>query len=184
MEDVSNWSIIDSRNCRNAPVVRHDCPYLKEADRRDMNCGGYALGTLDWYCPDSYYDREDFDFWDDSQCFYDNCNSSEYYHFCDKLAEIYVDDMLNDPHSNVIREVDNPYIDLESDERIVAFRASAEDFHYIRQMSDGSWSHKQGGLAIEEFPEEALDSFVWEGDCELYGGRTHYLVVKDNTLVA
>lgn len=184
MEDVFNWSIIDNRNCRNAATVRRDCPDLEEANRHDFNCGGYALGTFDWYRPSSFDDKEDFDFWDDYEDFTDDYYSSGYYRLCDLLAENYVNDMLHDAHSNVLREVRNPDdVNLAANERLIAFRASAYDFHYVRQMSDGSWTHKQGSLRIEEFPEEDLEDFCWEGDSEWYSGQTHYLVVRDNTLV-
>lgn len=171
-----NWeNVIDTQNCGNARMVKKDCPWFGSSDKRDFNCGGYALGIEDWYVPSSFYNRGELDFYDDC---WEYMTDNEYYSFCDKLADVYIEDMIDE--GLVSREVYSPDADVEAGSRIIAFRASPEDFHFIRKMSDGTWTHKAGGTKIQEFDEDALDDQYWDNVCDMgYGGQTRYLVVKN-----
>ena len=50
---------------------------------------------------------------------------------------------------------------LLSGERMIAFRIGADDFHFARQNSDGTWTHKPGNSYIREMSKEELLSDAW-----------------------
>lgn len=183
IEDT-DWDII-SDNCRNAEQVKNDCCSLGDYESEDMNCGGYALGTCDWYCPSSFQDNEELECVKEFHNTYgwescdDEYDPDGYAGVCNALADIYIDDMENDPDIE-IREVDGPDSKLDNDERLIAFRASIDDFHYARQMSNGEWTHKRGRCPIEDMSEYTLEEApLWMNGPTCYGGRTRYLAVRE-----
>ena len=183
IEDT-DWDII-SDNCRNAEQVKNDCCSLGDYESEDMNCGGYALGTCDWYCPSSFQDNEELECVKEFHNTYgwescdDEYDPDGYAEVCNALADIYIDDMENDSDIEV-REVGGPDSKLDNDERLIAFRASIDDFHYARQMSNGEWTHKRGRCPIEDMSEYTLEEApLWVNGPTCYGGRTRYLAVRE-----
>ena len=56
-----------------------------------------------------------------------------------------VDFMVNT--LDYVREIQHSS-EIRDDEYLVLFRASGNDFHFIRRMEDGSWAHKMGSSKI------------------------------------
>lgn len=173
------WDLLlDKRNCGNAAIIKLDCPFFRDQNKNDFNCGGFALGTGDWYIPEHFYEKESLSFWSQYEDGWggNELSADAYEELCDKLADIYVEDMIED---GVIEREVSRNTTLNEDERLIAFRASYDDFHFVREMSDGTWSHKMGGTMIQEFDEESLDDEYWYSDCDRgYGGHTRYLVIR------
>ena len=114
----------------------------------------YALGIYD-----SWLNLESF-----SQSF--SCDSitidyehmeDVFYDCCSELEEVYA-----------ARRISGPEVQLEESERIIAFRVSADDFHFVRQNSDGTWTHKPGCEYIREMSEEELFSEAWSEEIRVY----------------
>ena len=61
----------------------------------------------------------------------------------------------------VVRRVAGPHIELAANERLIAFRIGADDFHFARRNSDGVWTHKPGGMHIREMSEDELFGDMW-----------------------
>lgn len=135
------------------------------------NCGGFALGTYDWYVPYAY--RAD----------------SWYYYFKEfdegyltkeeaitGLTNACVDFMLNDLDG--IRVIENES-EIKKNEYAVAFRVSFEDddFHYARRSDEGVWYHKMGGTEIRKCDFDIHDQawncypYVYEGPVILFAIR-------------
>ena len=51
--------------------------------------------------------------------------------------------------------------ELTEDERMIAFRIGANDFHFVRKNSDGTWTHKPGCDYILEMSEDELFDVAW-----------------------
>ena len=123
------------------------------------NCGGYALGTLDWYmpyCGDSISEDDD--------CYEDYSHEM-------------VDFMLED-FDGIIRIAES-LEDCQEGERLVAFRCGDDDFHYIKITSDGRFFHKRGCYGISEMSREEF--FDGDGWCDgYYWGKIWYLALTDN----
>ena len=138
---------------------------LRETTHRVMvkdpdlyNCGGFALGIFNWYRPytwnenteetndETIYDiREDIDYGAD----YDEC--------CTKIAHIMIKTMENEGLCRCIEDSS----ELKKGEYLVAFKASYDDFHYARRLSNGRWFHKMGCSNIEEISEDKVYSYKW-----------------------
>ena len=154
---------------------------LREASHRaitddldDYNCGGFALGTFDWYVPYSWYDgceevcdlRADID-----EGYIDE------YDGVTRIAELFIENMVS---LGLCRQV-NGLEDLEKDEYLVAFRASYNDFHYARRLSNGRWFHKMGYSEIQEITlADVLDDYWWKNLGCYYTGKLFFLAVKYN----
>ena len=150
-------------------------------DSSDYNCGGFALGTFEWYVPSSYGNV-----WDDNltteQLEVQDIRSDFYYNklfhrdACDKIADYFIKSMCNDLIG--IREIKFES-ELKSNEYLVAFKASIEDFHYARKLSNGRWFHKMGCEEIEEIDEWQVYSDKWWSNmhCQ-YGGKLRLLAVQ------
>lgn len=157
-------------------VVNHDW--------RRYNCGGYALGTYTWYLPHNRFEnREVNDFIGGNEYndlldqYYDgeiDVEDGAYADLCNMRAEYFVDTMVK---RGVCRRIESES-ELRSGERLVAFRASVDDFHYIRKMSNGEWTHKMGAWEIGVMDEyDVMNAPIWE--CSLpYGGNTILLAVS------
>ena len=141
-------------------------------ERGHYNCGGFALGTFNWYLPyarcTEYHEkmweiREDMDY-----------GALDYDEGCDAIAEIYVDFMCSE---GLCRRIDDSS-ELCEGEYLVAFKASYDDFHYARRLANGRWFHKMGGSEIEEISEEDAFDYDWWNNlsCE-YGGSVWLLAV-------
>lgn len=114
---------------------------------REFNCGGFALGTFSWYCPHS----------PDDDCQYN-------YAFKTKEQAIVktfkvVEYMLNDiPNLRIIGSL----YDLRPNEYAIAFRISTDDdFHFVKRLANGRWTHKRGGNPIRYMSKEEVFSDCW-----------------------
>lgn len=159
-------------------------------DEMDYNCGGYALRTFSWYCPNScsLIDKieellgEGFDF-------------SE---IKDIMTEWMVKSMLSDfgDTLSVIDEKEVPKAMKESDREVVAFRFGIEcddeddwfdsiskgytpdyetlatDFHFC-VFRDGEWMEKCGDSVIQKVFNKNITS-PWNGYI-LYDGPIVFL---------
>ena len=117
------------------------------ADQYGYNCMSYAFGVFDdWLGLQSF---------DNSANFEDNDIDYEYMFdvFCDCCNEI--------ERRFAVRRVYDPYAELAANERMIAFRIGADDFHFARRNSDGVWTHKPGGMHIREMSEDELFGECW-----------------------
>ena len=105
---------------------------IKNADRGEYNCGGYALGCYSWYCPFSHQVRD---------------------------FEKNVNQILKDfPNARLI---DNTQ-DLMPNEYMVAFRLSQDDFHFMKRGKNGVWREKRGSQSeIRIVPKSVVFGEVW-----------------------
>lgn len=123
---------------------------IENLDTLDYNCGGFALGTFDWFVP---YDDEDED----------DCFGS----WMLSLRQMVVFMLRKFSDLRRIKNINQ----LKENEYAIAFRRSEDDFHYIRRFSDGTWAHKCGVSDIKEMPEKEVFSEVWETRQINYDGR-------------
>lgn len=103
-----NYNVLKKRNIRNT-------------DKFDYNCGGYALESFSWYLPR-----------------HDDIPT----HRADGITlESCIEAMLEDfPNLRVIQSLN----ELKDNEYAIAFRMSDYDFHYVKRASNGHWYHKMG----------------------------------------
>ena len=119
-----DYNVLKKRNIRNTEKI-------------DYNCGGYALESFSWYLPR-----------------HNNVSTSR-----STTIEDCVEAMLKDfPNLRIITSVD----DLRGNEYAVAFRLSANDFHYVKRASNGHWYHKMGSSNyISTMKKEVVFSESW-----------------------
>ena len=161
--------------------IRNYKELLRETTHRVMtkhcvryNCGGFALGTFNWYrpykfdCFEGTLDKSICDIRDDIDC---GCDYDE---GCTEIANIMVKFMESE---GLCRKISDSS-ELRKGEYLVAFKASYDDFHYVRRLSNGRWFHKMGWNKIEEiFQDDVYDDLWWE-DLNCYCGNLHLLAVK------
>ena len=121
-----NYNVLKKRNIRNT-------------DKFDYNCGGYALESFSWYLPR-----------------HNNVPTGEDY---GSTVEDCVKAMMEDfPNLRAIASID----DLKENEYAVAFRLSDCDFHYVKRASNGHWYHKMGSAPfISTIKKEVVFSESW-----------------------
>lgn len=123
------------------------------------NCGGFALGTYNWYLP---YEH----------CYEDWINYFEQFNegslteeeAITGLTNTCVDFMLND--INGIRIIEDES-EIKKNEYAIAFRIgfAEDDFHYARRSDEGVWYHKMGSASIQKCDFDIHDR-TW--DCGIY----------------
>ena len=119
------------------------------ADQWDYNCMSYAFDVFDdWlelaeftHSFKESYSRGEVDYEQLNQTFIDCCKEIE-----ERFA---------------VRRLTDSYASLAENERMIAFRLSADDFHFARRNSDGVWTHKPGANHIREMSEDELLSEEW-----------------------
>ena len=118
------------------------------ADQYNYNCMSYALGVYDnWLALNAFehsYNIDDY-------------NDIDY----DYMYNVFVDCCLELEAKYDVRRIDSPDAALNDNERVIAFRIGADDFHFARRNSDGVWTHKPGGNTIREMTEEELLGEEW-----------------------
>ncbi len=113
------------------------------------NCGGFALGTDDWYFPGRLCnDGDDYEMLEYS---FDDNEEAFLHHLVDLMLEEF---------EGYLRIVESEH-DIEDDEVVVFFRIGAGDFHFITKEPDGKYWHKMGEWDIEEIEEEEVYSDCW-----------------------
>lgn len=122
-------------------IMKDTDNHLVSAHQYDYNCMSYALGIYDkWLLLESFHHSvDDYDYLEHT---FDDC--------CQELADRYK-----------LRRLFNLEEKLEPNERVIAFRIGATDFHFVRQNSDGTWTHKLGEECVETMSEEELFSNAW-----------------------
>lgn len=126
-------------------IMKDTDNHLVSSHCYDYNCMSYALGIYD-----EWLYLESFD--------YSLCNYDVNY---DRLEDIF-DDCCQELVSEYnLRRLSNLEEKLELNERVIAFRIGATDFHFVRQNSDGTWTHKLGEEYIETMSKEELLSSSW-----------------------
>ena len=154
---VKNIDITDPLNINRTRNIRN-------TNKRMYNCGGYALGTYSWYCPqpdDDYDDSYAFDTMDEAIDITLDVVDHMCYEFEGKIRVIKT---LNELNTSV--------------EYAVAFRISSRnDFHYVKKADNGHWYHKRGGmLDINQMTEYEVFNTRWCGG--FYDGPIVLLAVK------
>ena len=178
IEQMGNGYLFKINNYKE--LLRETSNSILMLDRYDYNCGGFALGTFEWYVPSSYeedYDNETIEQVEveDIRQDYYKCRL-DYYDACNEIANYFIKNMCNDLTG--IREIENEN-ELKGNEYLVAFKASINDFHYARKLSNGRWFHKMGCEEIREIDEWQVYSDKWWSNmhCQ-YDGRLRLLAVQ------
>lgn len=114
---------------------------IRNTDTWDYNCGGFALGTFSWYEPMSEVAGYDY--------------RRDYLSACVSV--------LLEEFSDLRMIID--ISDLHKDEYAIAFRASADDFHFLKRGDNGKWYHKRGSSPrIETIPTNEVFTTAWYDD--------------------
>lgn len=124
---------------------------IKNTERKDFNCAGYALETFSWYLP-----IPEVQYWEDDSEYFDSSIDVE------SRTRLCVNTMLEDFSS--LREICD-ISELASDEYAIAFRMEKDDsdFHFVKRCQDGIWRHKRGARPdIEIMTTEEVFSPCWE----------------------
>ena len=137
---------------------------IKNTDRYEYNCGGYALETFSWYCPEEELElgRTAFD------------TIEEAYEKTMYAVAVMV--LEFEGKVRMIRRVEDLH---KTSERLVAFRISSDgDFHYIKKTRSG-WKHKMGSsYPIRKMSEWEVFNTEWCGG--RYDGPLVLLAIKKN----
>ena len=122
---------------------------LETTNRRDFNCGGYALETFNWYQPGTEEQNREMFGW---------CSDMDN----EERLELSVNAMLKD-FKGVLRVIEDVK-ELKEDEYAIAFRVCERDFHYAKRNKRGVWFHKTGNAPIvKRYTIEELFSSEWGG---------------------
>ena len=116
------------------------------ADEYSYNCMSYALGVYDDWLElaeftHSFNQKHRVDY-EAMECVFRLC--------CKEIEERFA-----------VRRLTDPYVELAANERMIAFRIGADDFHFARRNSDGVWTHKPGHNYIREMSEDELLGTCW-----------------------
>ena len=124
---------------------------IRNTDREEYNCGGYALGCYSWYCPFAHQVRD---------------------------FEKNVNQILKDfSNARLIDDIQ----DLMPNEYMVAFRLSPDDFHFMKRSKNGVWREKRGSQSeIRIVPKSVVFGEVWSPHRydNGYRGKIAFFAVK------
>lgn len=159
-KELSNFETV-MRDTNNSLVI---------ANQYDYNCMSYALGV--------------FDKWLGLQAFHNTLIYNEITNDND-IDYVLMDDVFNACCEELeerfaVRRISNPTTMLKENERMIAFRIGADDFHFARRNSDGVWTHKPGCAHIREMSEDELFDRAWSEDsrCFPYISNIAFFAVK------
>lgn len=113
----------------------------------DYNCGGYALGTFNWYLPYENYDYS-------AQSLYFGKGMAP-----DEMVDFYAKFMLKDFFGK-LRQI-NSIKEKTSDEKVIAFRCCKYDFHFCVRGDNGVWYHKPGTHTIRRIKKKEVFADEW-----------------------
>lgn len=114
----------------------------------DYNCGGYALGTFNWYLPYESYEESTW-----ALHFEHNMSVNE-------IAHYYENYLLSD-FFEIIRPIKSTD-ELAENEKAIAFRVGIDDFHFCVYRKDIGWYHKPGRNTIRRITTEEVFADHWE----------------------
>ena len=137
-KELSNFqTVLKDTNNSIVTAVQYDC-----------NCMSYALGVYDdWLALNAF----EHSYCDDDQ------DEIDY----DYMYDVFVECCSELEMNYNVRRISGPEATLNDNERMIAFRIGADDFHFARRNSDGIWTHKPGGNTIREMTEEELLGEEW-----------------------
>ena len=115
----------------------------------DFNCGGFALGTYDWYIPQSWHCIFEDDYDDEEQ----------YTQDFDELVTDCTNDILED-FSGQIRLIKREE-DANKGEIVVFFRLADDDFHFILKSGNKYFQKRGSTPCLEETTKEEVYSNEW-----------------------
>lgn len=120
--------MVCSMYAKDDPLNRKQKRNLRNSDKEEYNCAGYALECFSWYVP---YPEN-------------GCHFLGYYSDQEaaRKTELAVQTMLDDfPTLRVIHTLN----EVQPNEYAILFRLRRDgDFHYIKHCGDGQWRHKMG----------------------------------------
>ena len=119
----------------------------RNTDLEDYNCGGYALGTFNWYLPMSDLSETTWRLVEDRKM------------SVDEIAQYYADYILKDFEGYIRRIQDLK--ELKKDEQAIAFRVGEEDFHFCKRGKNGVWYHKPGRNTIRRIKRTEVFAERW-----------------------
>ena len=128
-------------------VIKDTNNSLIVANQFDYNCMGYAFGVYnDWLDIDAF-----------RHSFTEDSYDIDY----ELLEDVFYDCCLELEERFAVRRLSGPNAALAENERMIAFRIGADDFHFKRKNSDGTWTHKPGSDYILEMSEDELFDTEW-----------------------
>ena len=145
--------------------------YFMNSRKPHYNCGGFALGTYNWYLP---YEQRDEDWAWYFEEFDEGYLTAE--EAVTGLTNTCVDFMLNDINGIRIIEEES---EIKKNEYAIAFRIGFldDDFHYARRSDEGVWYHKMGGTEIREC-EFGIHDRVWDCGAYVYEGPVVLFAIR------
>ena len=130
-------------------VIKDTNNRLITSDQYNYNCMSYAFGIYDkWLCLDCF----------DSSCDYSSVSADVDLEY---LNDVFEDCCYELESRFNIRRLEDSKVKLNADERMIAFRIGADDFHFARKNSDGTWTHKPGCNYIRVMSEDELLGEAW-----------------------
>lgn len=114
---------------------------LQNTEMDKYNCGGFALGTYNWYDPFVQIGEP-------YMPIFKPVDYMEIFYFAKK--------MICTEFEGLIRNIQN-LEEIKNDEYGVAFRIGS-DFHFYKQIKGGMWMEKKGKFAPELIPQEKVFS--------------------------
>lgn len=150
---------------------------------KDYNCGGYALGTFNWYLP---YEKDESFEYKSNLDFMDGLRNDGY--SVEEATVIVLDKNIGqmlEQFGSDLREISEEEIyNLDDDEELVVYRLSVMydeehddvydmDFHFMKHY-DGNWTHKIGGNEIQFYDGDVFD--VWREWYYQYNSPLRFLV--------
>lgn len=135
--------------------------HIKNCNRDDYNCGGFALDTFTWFRPLPCGYPYSFVCAEENHLKIEECAEAMLRRFPD------------------MRRIAHPS-QIHDDEYAIAFRITRDwrddDFHFLRQGKNGVWYDKRGNSEyINRFPKEKLFARAWYGK---YKGEIAFFAKK------
>lgn len=102
----------------------------------DYNCGGYALGTFNWFCPYGSYAEDTLLGRRSKETTLKNFTKYILLTFEERIR--------------LISKVE----EKTKDEYVIAFRIGYEDFHFMKRGDNGVWYHKPAAIQFAELKRQ------------------------------
>ena len=171
MENNNNYYC--NNNCNNNNYYNNDCEEREYEENRVVfnppdtetgyyNCGGYALGTYNWYRP--YHYNEDY--------FMDEPIPAKHRNtVARRCAKQILEDFPN------LKLITRKEMGNYTGKKIILFRVGKDDFHF-RVRKDGKWSEKLGCQRIQAVNKKDLFASSWNTPCNKYTSQIFIFVEK------